>query len=462
MLTPGRGLSRIDGGLIAFLALLAVLVFTGGSSKVDEIGQLLAQLTAVVTGTAAIIIRQYRGGRSLRAPFWLLAGFAAVMALQLLPLPPAIWAALPGRGFFADVARVTGETDHWRPISVTPDATISALLGLLPAFACLIALSTVPRSRIWTILYALLVCILFSAVLGISQIVSENGLYFYRRADFGIAAGIFANRNHAALFAALAFPLLAVLLRHRHENGRRPPQGMVWAIAGSAAVLCLVANVATGSRAGLMTGLIGLGSAGLLLAPMLRLWLKRYTPPRRMLLLSIIAAMAVALAIAWLLAGNQWASFQRLRALNIEADGRFVLLAPNLLLAHVYFPVGAGFGSFPQIFRIVEPFSNLDLTYTNHAHNDWLELIIEGGIIALIGAITALIWFVRRIAALRHTNDVDERGYGWLGVSWIGMILIASIFDYPLRTPIFSVIWIIAMALIVIACTPPRNATSKR
>lgn len=437
------------------------MIFAGGSSRVDEPAQLFVELAAIVTGTAAFLVRLNHGGRRLRAPFWVLAAFATVMACQLVPLPPGLWEALPGRKIFVGIALLVGEAGRWRPVSVTPDSTISALLGLLPAFATLIALSTIPRNRIPGVLYALALCIIISAVLGISQIIAgERGIYFYHSSDYGVASGVFANRNHAALFAALGFPLTAVLLSRIHENGYRPPQPAILAIAGMLAMLCLVANVATGSRAGLLTGLVGIASAMAFLAPMVRRWMKRHRPGRTHVIVLVCSAVILALAVGGLLASSHWASFERFRSLSIASDGRVVLLGPNLELARAYFPFGAGFGSFPQIFRVIEPFGNLDLTYTNHAHNDWLEVVIEGGIFAIAAAIVAAVWLARRIAALRRVEDGAERRYGWLGVTWIGMILIASVFDYPLRTPMFAMIWIVAMALIVIACTPPQPMTS--
>ncbi|MBW7449480.1 hypothetical protein C0101_015670, partial [Staphylococcus aureus] len=40
--------------------------------------------------------------------------------LQLLPLPPGLWEALPGRQPFMQAAAVSGQPQPWRPLAIVP------------------------------------------------------------------------------------------------------------------------------------------------------------------------------------------------------------------------------------------------------------------------------------------------------------------------------------------------------
>ena len=47
--------------------------------------------------------------------------------------------------------------------------------------------------------------------------------------------------------------------------------------------------------------------------------------------------------------------------------------------ADAYLPFGAGLGAFDTVFRSVEPLAELDPTYFNQAHNEYLETWLEAG-----------------------------------------------------------------------------------
>src|SRR5205809_528237 len=57
----------------------------------------------------------------------LLASPAWLALVYLVPLPPALWAATPGRGEYPAVLAAAGiAVDGWRPLSLVPDATASS------------------------------------------------------------------------------------------------------------------------------------------------------------------------------------------------------------------------------------------------------------------------------------------------------------------------------------------------
>jgi O-antigen ligase len=95
------------------------------------------------------------------------------------------------------------------------------------------------------------------------------------------------------------------------------------------------------------------------------------------------------------------------------------------------------------MFRIYEPLELLKRTYFNHAHNDFLEILLDGGLPALLLLLGSLGWYIwASIRAWRA--DPVYYGLGRLGSGMILLILVASVFDYPARTPIFMAIIVIA------------------
>jgi O-antigen ligase len=113
-----------------------------------------------------------------------------------------------------------------------------------------------------------------------------------------------------------------------------------------------------------------------------------------------------------------------------------------------FMPVGSGFGSFDPVFRGFEPDSSLDVRFFNHAHNDLLELAISGGAIALLLlAVFVVWWIVRSWAAFRpYRNRARSALVARAGAIMIAILFLASLVDYPLRTPLMAAIFAVAAA----------------
>jgi len=140
-------------------------------------------------------------------------------------------------------------------------------------------------------------------------------------------------------------------------------------------------------------------------------------------------------------------AFDRLFADGGTEELRLKVTPILLLLANDYLPFGAGFGSFEHVYKIYEPTSFLKPTYFNQAHNDWLQIIIEGGILVLLILLTLISWLVKQcLFILRHWKQLSHnRNTLIMCVIFIALAAAASIGDYPLRVPT-----IMAVASIII------------
>jgi O-antigen ligase len=125
-----------------------------------------------------------------------------------------------------------------------------------------------------------------------------------------------------------------------------------------------------------------------------------------------------------------------------------------------YFPVGSGFGGFDQTFRLHEPFALLMPTYFNHAHNDFQEIALDGGLPAILLLGAATVWWA--IASLRAWRAGPEAQHilPKLGSAMLLLVFVASLVDYPARTPMIMAM--IVIAAVWLARAAPRAALPEK
>ena len=421
------------------LALLAMAALMGGSSRADTVSLLLLRPASVALLAWAVLGLR----RDERAGFgdWLVLGAAtvALLLIHLLPLPPGLWQALPGRELVVAIDRTTGHSP-WRPLSLDPQLTRNAIWSLAaPAAALLLALRA-DRAGERTIFLGVLAVGLVSGLVGLIQFASgpDSPLYWYRITNPGSAVGLLANRNHAGVLLACQFPLLAAyVVTGTHDRSRQ--MRLIGAAAIAAAIVPMI--LTTGSRAGLIAGVIGLAGAALILRPHLDTLSPSGRAPTRNRLLIGGLVVAFLLFCAIYIGLNQGNSVDRIvGGADSQTELRWPIWRATLTAAKDMFPWGSGFGGFSSVFDIYEPDAILGPSYVNHAHNDYLEILLDGGIpgVILLAAALALIardaWRVWR----RRANDASVI-LGRAAAIALAQLLLASAFDYPLRAPLMAV-----------------------
>ena len=227
------------------------------------------------------------------------------------------------------------------------------------------------------------------------------------------------------------------------------------AVGGAIVVLLLL--LVTGSRSGLILGVFGfIGGVVILLRAEGGLLSLRHIKMARMApwLLGLAGILAGAIVI---LAARAEA-LQRLLSEDISQELRIRLFAPLVQILWTYFPFGSGFGSFVELYKVHEPFSELNTNYLNHAHNDLLELVIEGGAPAVLLVAAFFTWYLRRSTALWLTTTVPSPNLAITRAASInmGLIMLASLSDYPLRTPMISALFIAFSCMLASTGQPKR------
>ena len=439
--TSGRSRSRVRGRVdrqtwvaIAFV----ILVFLMGGSSRSDISSLLVLRPLAFAFLAYGLVTAVRGEVIPHRTG--LIGLGALVALHiahLIPLPPAVWTQMPGRSELAENLNVAGMLIGWRPLSIVPFETWNGLFALaVPLAAFFVVCRVRALTQHMRIIYALLGLAFFSAILGLLQGLApyDAGIYPYHISSRGHAVGLFANRNHNAVFLACAIPIGAFVYgaKVRMEDVSRG-----WSIGAFSLLALIVATILlTGSRAGLLVMFLAMLSIPLFVDDF-------FAAVRRIGIKTWAAAAVIMVSVAALVALSPENAVMRIFATESEAEFRFEIWPVIWREVAGYFPWGAGMGTFVDIYQIAEPDELLREQYINRAHNDWLELLLDAGLagaLLLIFATLSWLWSIAKVVKAPTCSRLPR-----LGIVIIGLLALASVFDYALRTPSLAVLFVIAI-----------------
>lgn len=432
--------------LIGILLFFVLIALGGGSSRPNVTSLLFIQpvnaflVILLLSGTSVATLKP------VRVPLLLLMALAVIMIAQMIPLPPVVWQSLPGHERFSSAAALASLPQPWRPISLQPDLTASSLMALLTPLIVLLGFASIQRLNPKNLAIVIVTVTAISTILGILQVTSPDlTLKLYTLSNDGQPLGLFANRNHQAALLAISIPVIRLWIlcgpRIGSKDRREKLLGYLRLTSAIAlALLVLPTLILTGSRMGLLLGLMGLGSA-VLIAPGKLILPKGKARP--WIALAYVGGPLILLATMIML--GRAIAFERLFASDlIGGEQRFVFAPITFRIALVFFPFGSGFGTFDKVFRIYEPDAVLKPSYFNHAHNDFVEILINGGLPAACLLLVFAGWLACRIPQLVHrpsSGHKPERWAGRTGMCCITIIAVASITDYPLRTPLMAAIF---------------------
>ena len=444
------------------VAMLAVLALAGGASREDSFAQTVVRVLLPLLLAGVLFSGRAAEWRSLRVPIALFAATALAALAMLIPLPPEWWTALPGRDLIEPAALVAGVPQPWRPVAMDPELGWNAFFALIPAGTMLVALVYLRPEERADLITPVLAIIAASAALGIAQVGGggDGPLRWYAVTNPSAAVGLLANRNHHALLLALGLPFLLVWafdLRAKRASAR-PSASRVAAIAATmnhgrvtiaafAAFLFVVTLLLTGSRAGFVLLLLALAGSALGFRERLRAALAgtlgKWWPIAAGVGLAVFSVVLILLIYS-----PQFLLLERLAGLEVFEDMRAQAFPTIVSIAQQFFPVGTGFGGFEPVYRAQETDALLSHYYLNEAHNDYLQIIVEGGLVGAVLLMVGMAWIVWRLIGVFLFNGQSDRFLLWRRAGAIGLVLIviASAVDYPVRTPLI-------MAMMMVSCS---------
>ena len=444
---PERALSHWAWpGAISFVILLAIV--SGGSSQADSLAFLLFR--ALCTGLLAAALVRLLGMKlalmEKLALLFIIAG-VSLICLQLVPLPFAIFASLPGREFVAKVFSIAGIPPQSMPMTLSPDATRACLVALLPPIALFVATLTTEHRDRWLPVAAILLGSVANVFLGLAQRLQgpTSSLYFYEITNNGSATGFFSNRNNFAMLLCVAIPLTwAFAHRLIRTRALSPALGL-----GVGTVLMLVIFMglaASNSRSGILLGMLSLTLSTLMVLSTPAAATDRSGRRVRRTRLSAFAIVGGAFII------GEFGMTGILRIVESDplGDYRSEIRQDTLRAAADYFPLGSGFGTFTDVYGMHETPATMISAYVNHAHNDWLELWLEGGLpAAALMACFATIFAFQAIRVWNPRGAYAEHVLARAASVGALVLLLHSLVEFPLRMPALACIFAALVAMLL-------------
>jgi hypothetical protein len=150
--------------------------------------------------------------------------------------------------------------------------------------------------------------------------------------------------------------------------------------------------------------------------------------------------------------------FALYRVLERIPDGlsgdRPVIASTTIEAARAYMPLGSGLGTFVPVYAMFEKSEDAADTYVNRAHNDFLEMWLETGVLGLVLGGLFVIWLVRRSVAIwRSAPFPGASQLDWSiirAASIVPPLLLAhSLVDFPLRTGAMMAVMAFCCALLI-------------
>lgn len=430
-------------GPVLFGLLAAMLVFApmirGGNRPIPLLVLELAALLAL--GACAW---HWLGGASRpQVPAALRWGVGLLLLaplLQLVPVPAAWWAQMPGHAPYQHALVVAGDAATARASSIHPRATQYAWLAMLPCLAAFVLAASQRRSRVRRLAMVFVGVALGEAILGIMQLGAASGspLYFGNTFGGGAATGTYVNKNHFSALMAMALPMAVALWAleimpaadgrgaRMKSHPRHADRRLAIRISASVAVmLLLVALLFSGSRGGIGSGLLAFALAGLALV-------LRMSPSMPKFVLGCVASAALLFAayIGLTPVLERWAPEQ----LSLGYEGRLQLAAQTVRAGLDFMPFGSGLGTFADVFRRyqVEGLAG----FIDHAHNDYAEAFLELGVAGIAALGLLAIAYVGRWIALLRTPTSRSLGHLQVGAG-LGMLamILHALVDFNFHIP---------------------------
>ena len=370
--------------------------------------------------------------------------------------------ALLGLGLIQSLAF---ESDEGRRIGLSMDieatrAAVTVLFFLLASFIVAINFFT-SRGRLLTIANFLAIYGLALAMFALIQYFTWNGKFFWFRPNTSNAAsfGSFVNHNNFAGYMEMLIPIPVAMITTRAV---RFEARLFYAFAAALMGLALVVSLSRG-------GMIALGAEMIFIL----VWssrargtdvvrgerTNRFALPKKA---GAVGAIGVAI-----LAGIIWIGPDKIvgRIANSGEKGEtfytnrgwiwqdtLSMIASNPIL-------GVGLGAYETAYPI---YSHGDgRLRVEFAHNDYLQILADGGIIGGVIAVAFLVIFARTFWRGLNAPDPLVRGIALGGGAGIFALLVHSMLDFNLQIPSNALLFLFLSAAVASAASFAPSAAKR-
>ncbi|MBL1405575.1 MAG: O-antigen ligase family protein [Rhizobiales bacterium] len=289
--------------------------------------------------------------------------------------------------------------------SFSPQKSLEAILYATSILGFSLYLSRFNDDELSRLIRFFMIGLAVNLILGAFQLSFSGRTEINGFLPYTITSATFANENH---FSTLAFASLPLIAFHYLVRIKAP------IIFFSISAIISFILFAVGSRAGM--------AMTLAVAASCLFWFS-FNKISPILKLNLIIALLIFASIVVYL----FIDFSDLEGLSRYnfIQNTFAAFKDNYLL-------GTGLGSFIDIYPSYEPLFETRQFYVNHTHNEYVELLLETG---LVGAILFLFFTSLLIFGFSRSKLSQASGFG------IFAIAAHSLIDYPLRTMAIAILF---------------------
>ena len=382
-----------------------------------------------------------------------LACVGAAVAVQLIPLSATVLEGISPRALDIyrqrDLATAVGARTSF-PISIDQRQTLLSLL-ILAVFTLLLAGTArmLTRRSARQLAAALAIVGVLLAIAGLVQRVTFNGkLYgFWELAQGGAPFGPYVNRNHFAGWMLMVIPLsvglfASVLIRSRTGVHRQWRDRVLWLastdankaiLIGFAILTMALALAVTLSRSGITAMIGAMLCASIMMA-------RRQPGAGSRFIVPVYLAAVTLIVVS--LAGVDRIAARFVVPGSIDIEGRRAIWLDTWRMVDDFWLTGTGLNTFGSAALFYQ--TTLKGSHMREAHNDYLQLAAEGGLLMGIPIVLAIAVLVFGIWQ-RFRDDVGS--IWWLRAGAVtGLVAVAaqSVVEFSLQMPgnaaLFSVL----------------------
>ena len=337
-------------------------------------------------------------------------------------------------------------------LSLDPYSTRFILVqvaALLVYFAAVLVFTDTPK-RLRLLVRTIIVFGFFLAIFGLTQsFTSPDKVYWIREMPQSQAFGPFINRHHFAGYMELTLALpLGLVFTGSIEREKK----FIYLFAAG---LMAVALVMTNSRG----GLISVVAEMLFLVATMGLRRRRHKHRKkepenhapRFRSAAVKAGLALTLLAALfggvVLLGGEDALTRMVGSVNTDdpTTGRAHFWGVTVDIIKNHTLVGTGLGAFGVVYTGYD--SRNGMYRLEQAHNDYLQVLSDGGIVGAVLGLFFVVNLFRMGFARRESRDDFRRGVATGALAGCFAVLIHSFFDFTLHTPANALLFLVLAAL---------------
>lgn len=318
--------------------------------------------------------------------------FLIYTLIQIIPIPKDIIKLFSFNTFnlYRDTI-YSSDTYSFVSLSINKKATIFELFRYI-SYTCFYFLTVQLLSDKDRLKRLILIIAIFASILSffsiLQHITSNNKIYWLRElTQGGSLFGPFVNRNHYAGLMEMLFPIVLSLFLHYKPIAKKKSlrdqitelsnitETNIYLLLGLSAILIGTSIFLSLSRTGIISLCISMIIFGLLIV--------YRTGNKRRGFTIIFVCLLIILAVGWFGWQPIIERFESIK--NAEGDiaeQRLVIWKDSLQIIKDFFVTGVGLGNFMNIYPAYR--SILGDAIAEHAHNDYIELLVDGGIIGFV------------------------------------------------------------------------------